>query len=78
MSFFLQSGAVLENPTPGSLADMASSSVSQEDVEQDFQLLSRRSKIRTARARNPLAFSQRPGRRFHAPVVLSALTLRFR
>jgi len=42
---------------------MASSSVSQEDaVEKDFQLLSRRSKIRTARARNPLAFiSQRPG-----------------
>ncbi|XP_046452938.1 PRKC apoptosis WT1 regulator protein-like isoform X3 [Daphnia pulex] len=39
---------------------MASSSVSQEDVEKDFQLLSRRSKIRTARARNPLSFSQRP------------------
>jgi hypothetical protein len=41
---------------------MASSSVSQEDVEKDFQLLSRRSKIRTARARNPLSFSQRPGK----------------
>ena len=41
---------------------MASSSVSQEDVEAEFQLLSRRSKIRTARARNPLAFSQRPGK----------------
>jgi hypothetical protein len=41
---------------------MASSSVSQEDVEAEFHLLSRRSKIRTARARNPLAFSQRPGK----------------
>ena len=30
---------------------MASSSVSQEDLENDFELTSRRSRIRTARAR---------------------------
>lgn len=36
---------------------MASSSVSQEDLENDFELSSRRSRIRTARARtvNPPA-----------------------
>lgn len=31
---------------------MASSSVSQDDVEVDFEIVSRRSRIRTARARN--------------------------
>ena len=40
---------------------MASSSVSQEEVEKDFQLLNRRSKIRIARARNAPTHSQRPG-----------------
>jgi len=45
---------------------MASSSVSQEEVEKDFQLLNRRSKIRIARARNPPAHSQRPGEEMEA------------
>lgn len=59
--FFFQKLSSLKITTlEGLQKEMASSSVSQEDVEKDFQLLSRRSKIRTARARNPLPFSQRP------------------
>jgi len=45
---------------------MASSSVSQEEVEKDFQLLNRRSKIRIARARNVPPHSQRPGEEMEA------------
>jgi len=45
---------------------MASSSVSQEEVEKDFQLLNRRSKIRIARARNAPTHSQRPGEEMEA------------
>ena len=48
---------------------MASSSVSQEDVENDFEKLEKRSRIRTARARqiNPQVGEERreEGGRFH-------------